>query len=152
MKTTFKHAVKSFRGTNRKEELYYSSYKNGEVVIAKTLPEPTIKAHHHIFGTITKHLHKMYKTLSAEYKLDLSCYAKLFSTLPENNDKLPASGSALFTGMLWKLKKLHPEIDLATITREEIVQNEYPMRSVVESMQNGLLVEIEEASMLDHVM
>jgi hypothetical protein len=152
MKPTFKHNVRTFKGINRKEGLTYCRYNNGNLIIAKTLPKREATAQNHTFGTITKHLHELYKSVSPGYKLDLSNYAILHSQLPAISHKLQASGSALFTGMMWKLKHLYPEIDMATITKEDILKNEYPVRTVRESMENGLLLEIPEAMMLEHKM
>jgi hypothetical protein len=41
------------------------------------------------------------------------------------------------------------EIDLVTLTREDILKKEYPVRSIVESMQAGMLQDIPEAMVLD---
>jgi hypothetical protein len=152
MKATFKHSVRTFRGVNRKEDLVYCHYNNGNLVITRTLPKREITEKNHTFGAITKHLHDLYKSISAEYKLDLANYAKLYSTLSNVNCKLSPSASALFTGMMWKLKGQFPEIDLVTLTKEDILKHEYPVRSVFESMQNGLLTNIPEASILTHEM
>jgi hypothetical protein len=149
MKPTFKHRVKTFKGVNRKENLVYYEYNDGDLVIARTLPKREITERNHTFGAITKHLHELYASVSPEYKLDMSNYAILHSRLPATSHKLQASGSALFTGMMWKLKKQNPDIDLTTIQRDDIRKQGYPIRTILEAMNAGMLLEIPEASMLD---
>jgi hypothetical protein len=149
MKPTFKHNVKAFKGINRKEDLVYCNYNDGEIVIARTLPKRQATEQNHYFGAITKNLHELYKSVSPEYKLDLSNYAKLYSTLSAISCKLAPSASALFTKMLWNLKKQFPEIELAKITKDQILNCGYPIVTIQEAMGRGMLLKIPEASMLD---
>ncbi len=152
MKTKFKNAVRSFHGINRKEKLVYTLYNNGELPITKNLPIREITEDNHKFGKITKNLHVLFESLSTEYKRDLANYALALQSTHPSKDKIAIRAYGLFSRMMWSLKKQHPEIDLATLTREDILQNGYLVRTIVEAMQNGLLLEIEEASMLTHVM
>jgi hypothetical protein len=50
--------------------------------------------------------------------------------------------------MFFTLKKQFPEVDLTTLSKDDILKNEYPVRTVVESMKSGMLQDILEAGML----
>ena len=63
-------------------------------------------------------------------------------------DKIPANCYANYLRMMWALKKQIPEIDLSTITKDDILKNEYPVCSVVQAMDAGLLPNIDERVML----
>jgi|WetSurMetagenome_2_1015567.scaffolds.fasta_scaffold299829_1 hypothetical protein len=149
MKPTFKHNVKTFKGINRKEDLVYCKYNDGEIIIVRTLPKRQATEQNHHFGAITKNLHDLYASVSPEYKLDLSNYAILHYQLQATSHKLQASGSAIFTKMLWNLKKQFPNIELSKISRDEILDYGYPIVTILEAMGSGMLLKIPEAMILD---
>jgi hypothetical protein len=51
---------------------------------------------------------------------------------------------------LYILKDAVPEVDLLTITPEEVVANEYPLRTVKEAIEYGLLPSIPRCDDLDN--
>jgi hypothetical protein len=150
MKTKFTNCVRSFSGRLKSQGLVHCKYNQGNLVITRKYPVVEIIEHHHTFGNRGKNLAALFKTLSPEYVSDLKNYAALFSKTVNINEKLPPSYYSLYLRMMWKLKHLYPEIDMATITRDDILQHEYPIRSVLESMESEMLLQIEEASMLNH--
>jgi hypothetical protein len=146
MKVKFKGSIRGMRGINRKEDLVYCNYNKGQLNVVRTLPKREATEQNVAFGKITTNLHNLYITISPEYKRNMSIYAIFLSQLPGVFRK--PSGYALFIRMMWALRNRYPEIDLETITREDILNNEYPIRSVVEAMQSGVLTHIAEAEML----
>jgi hypothetical protein len=152
MKAKFKHNVKTFHGINRREGIVYTLYNNGELLIAKNLPNREITEGNHNFGKITKNLHILFETVSTEYKRDLSIYALLLQSTHPTRGKIAIRAYGLFSRMMWKLKSQFPEIDLVTLTKEDILNQGYPSRTVAEAMKAGLLLEIEEGKMLDKEM
>ncbi len=54
--------------------------------------------------------------------------------------------------MMFALKRQIPEVDLSTITKDDILKQEYPVITVVDAMLVGLLLVIPEAGMLTNVM
>jgi hypothetical protein len=148
MKTKFKHFVRGFYGKFKSEGLVYCKYNSGALCFARKYPAYTESEQNKKIGIISKNLKELYVSISAEYKLDLKIYSKLMVNYMNLEEKIPASSYAIYTKMMWKLKKRFPEIDLTTITREEIMKQEYPVKSVVEAMEFGLLLKIEEASVL----
>jgi hypothetical protein len=152
MKPKFKHAIKTSHGVDRKEDLVYCEYNQGELIIAKHLPKRPLYETNRNFGFICSHLRQLYSTISAEYKQDLATYTLMYRSVSYDSQKIPISAYSIFTKMMWSLKKKFPEIDLSTITREEILAQGYPVRNIQESMKAGLILEIEEAGLLVHEM
>ncbi len=146
----FKHNVKTFKGIDRSEDLVYCQYNDGELTIAKHLPKRKIYPENRNFGAISSNLHHLYESLSPEYKSDLATYTLMYRGLKHDPHKIPMSAYSIFTRMMWALEKQSPEIALLTITREDILKHEYPIRSIVEAMKSGMLFNIPEASMLNH--
>ncbi len=152
MKTKFTNCVKAFYGRFKSQGLVHCKYNQGSLVITRKYPVLEIQEHHHTFGNKGKNLAALFHTLSPEYVADLKNYTVLLSRTTNLNEKLPATHYAVYLAMMWKLKHLHPEIDMATLTREDILQNEFPVRTIVEAMEAGFLMQIVEASMLIHEM
>jgi hypothetical protein len=152
MKPSFKHAVKNTRGIDRKEDLVYCEYNQGELIITRHLPKRPLYDSNRNFGTICSNLRHLYGTLSAEYKNDLSSYTLMYRSIMYDSHKIALSAYSIFTKMMWALKKQYPKIDLKILTREEILKNEYPVSSIAEAMGKGLVMVIKEAEMLNHKM
>jgi hypothetical protein len=150
MKPVFKHGLKGFQGTNRSEDLVYCSYNQGELIIAKKRPHRKADTNNRNFASIGKNLGNLFRTFTAEYKSDLHTYTLLLHSVAHNPHKIDVSPYMVYTKMMWTLKRLNPDIDLSTITREDILKNGYPVRSVNEAMRSGLLWNIPEAAMLEH--
>jgi hypothetical protein len=151
VKVKFRHAVKAFQGKFKSEGLVYCKYNDGALYRVRKYPCYTASDQNHIIGNAGRNLGKLFKTLSVEYKNDLKTYSALMSNYTDLADKIPANCYANYLRMMWALKKQIPEIDLSTITKEDILKHEYPVRTVVEAMEAILLPNIEEAQMLTNV-
>lgn len=152
MKVTFKHGIKALRGTNRKEKLVYCSYNDGEIIVARTYVENQLTENNHKVGRITINLHLLYNDLSAEYRRDLSTYCLILQTKKHNCGKIHLRSWGLFSKMMWALKKIFPEIDLSLISKTEIGTNLYPVNTIAQAMNSGLIESFPEAADLDHQM
>jgi len=99
-------------------------------------------------GNILANLHELYETISPEYKQDLNTYCLLLQVKVPDKRKVPLRAWGLFVKMMWALKRMYSEIDLCEINREDILKNEYPISTVGEAMDIGILFHIEEANIL----
>jgi hypothetical protein len=149
MKTKFTNCVKAFYGKLKSQGLIHCKYNQGSLVITRKYPIVEIEEHHHKFGSTGKNLRALFHTLASEYIDDLKNYTALLSRITNLNEKLPATYYGVYVSMMWKLKKNFPEIDMLTITRDEILKQEYPIRSILEAMENNILMTIPEGKMLD---
>jgi hypothetical protein len=152
MKVKFRHAVKAFHGKFKSEGLVYCKYNDGALYLTRKYPNYTPSDQNHKIGNAGKNLSNLFRQISDEYKNDLKIYAKLMTNYTNLDEKIPASFYMTYIRMMWALKKQIPEIDLTILTKDDILKHEYPVRTVVEAMQAGLLMHIEEASMLNHEM
>jgi hypothetical protein len=148
MKTKFTNCIRAFYGTLKSQGLVHCKYNQGSLVITRKYPSIEIEAQHHNFGDRSKNLAALFKTISPEYIADLKNYAILFSKTVNLNEKLPPSHYSLYLRMMWNLKHRYPEINMATITKDDILKNEYPVLTIVQAMGAGLLLSIDEANML----
>lgn len=148
MKVKFRHAVKAFQGKFKAEGLVYCRYNDGALYLVRKYPRYTPSDHNHEMGNAARNMGKLFRSVSAEYKSDLKTYAALMNNYTDLSEKLPAHCYAHFTQMMWALKRKIPEINLATLTIDDILINEYPVRSVAEAMEAGLLPAIPEGMML----
>jgi hypothetical protein len=150
MKTKFTNCVRSFSGRLKSQGLVHCKYNQGNLIITRKYPVVEIIEHHHTFGTTSKNLGKLFRSFSSEYVADLKNYTVLLSKRTNLNEKLSATHYAVYLAMMWKLKSQFPEIDLVTLTKDDILKHEYPVLSIVESMQSGMLQDIPEGRVLEH--
>jgi hypothetical protein len=151
MKTKFKHFVRSFKGKLKSEGLVYCNYNHGLLCVARKYPNFQAEERHHRFGLINTNLKQLYASVTYEYKMDLNNYSKLLIHYTNLSEQRPATHYAIFLKTMWALKKQFPEIDLSVLTKEDILQHEYPVRTVVEAMEAGYLLMISEAKMLSAI-
>lgn len=149
MKAVFKHAIQRFIGTNTKEDLVYCSYNHGDLQIVRTRPRRETDENNKSFGSVGANLSRLYHSLSEEYLNDLKSYTLMLATVQYDPNKLPMGHYAVFTRMVWSLKGQFPEIDMSTVSRDDILNAGYPVYSVKEAMESGHLFMIPEAMCLD---
>jgi hypothetical protein len=150
VKVKFRHAVKAFQGKFKAEGLVYCKYNDGALYRVRQYPRYTASDHNHEIGNAGRNLGMLFRTLSVEFKNDLKTYSALMTNYTDLGNKIPANCYANYNRMMFALKKQIPEIDLSTITKEDILKHEYPVITVVEAMKAGLLLNIPEASILTH--
>jgi hypothetical protein len=77
---------------------------------------------------------------SEVYKRDLKDYLLRYNLLPENEGKQAQYWGNLYVKLMFALQKTYPEtVDLANITREQIVSQNLPCRSIKAAVEAGLL-------------
>ncbi|HNX00527.1 MAG TPA: hypothetical protein PLE74_07710 [Candidatus Cloacimonadota bacterium] len=148
MKAKFRHAVKAFHGKFKSEGLVYCRYNDGALYITRKYPSFTASGQNHKIGNAGRNLGQLFQNVAIEYKHDLKTYATLMSSYTDLSVKLPANSYAYFVKMMYALKRKIPDINLATLTLDDILNNEYPIRTVAEAMEAGLLTNIQEGSNL----
>lgn len=113
--------------------IYCYNRKTNECIVRQpgkfTPPESTER-----LARVSKNIQTIYKQLSEGFKLDLKRYVRL-------NSKF-YSHYALFIKFMSMLHDRFTEIDLETITIEELRDSNYPIHSVTEIIEAGLLTRI----------
>jgi hypothetical protein len=75
-----------------------------------------------------------------------------YNGLPENAEKEMYSWVNIYLKMMHQLAKSYPEIDLKTITRDYIYDNNLPCISVKRAVEAGLLPPVTDWELLDRTL
>jgi len=82
---------------------------------------------------------------SKDYQLNLIDYIRAYNNLPQNRYQPLRTWSNAFNKLMYALqKKLPGQVDLQTITRSQIIQQNLPCRTVKAAIQAGLLPEVKD--------
>ncbi len=80
---------------------------------------------------------------SAGYKRDLKDYLILYNQLPANVEKPAQVWTNLYNKLMFALQKKYPaQVQLVNITRDQILSQELPCRTVKAAVEAGLLPEV----------
>lgn len=148
MKPKFKHSVHSFSG--KLDGLVYCRDKRTGACYFRKYVKPTLVEQHHTFGQVNSHLAVFYGLLSPAYKGDLSSYTSFYKAQFVMIGMKNPTVYSFFLKMMFALKKKYPETDLSTITIDDVLKNEYPIRTISEAMKNDLLTSFETYVELDN--
>ncbi len=97
-----------------------------------------LNQNNHEFGSITKNLSSIYHIANEGYVEDLSNYADRFNLSLENIGRGMQAYTCI-TQMMYALRDTHPSVNLKTLTIEQIMTEELPVRSIKEAIDNQLL-------------
>lgn len=84
---------------------------------------------------------------SAEFRQNLRDYLAELKDLDESNTWL--SWHNVYVKMMWNMAAKYPEINLETITREQIYNDDLPCKSVSDAIFAGLLPEVQGFALFD---
>ena len=99
-------------------------------------------------GNTTKNLSVYYKSLSVGYVRDLKNYAdRLNMMLIGHGTRV--NGTSMNIKMMYLLKKALPVLDLSTITPQQVVDLELPIRTIREAVESGLIPMVARYEELD---
>ncbi|NLK49492.1 MAG: hypothetical protein GX294_02470 [Candidatus Cloacimonetes bacterium] len=138
MKVKFKYGIRTFSGTV--DEMTYSSYKNGSVCIGRRWVMPKLTEQNSEMGKTSQNLSKLWEGASTEYKDDFAAYARLYGQLKSNRRKAVNNGYSLFVKAMYAWAKTEdPELDLKTVTLQDIDTLGGRVASVYGCVSNGIL-------------
>ena len=137
MKVYFKHMVSGYVGTADDMIYYYDPRLRRIVARRKPHPKPT--EINHAFGRVIQNLTGLKP--SRFYVDDLLCYAERSYSAGLFRGIRPL-WTNLYVKLMFAMAKQYPHLDLATLTRAEIVNQDLPCRSVSRAVAAGLLPEV----------
>jgi hypothetical protein len=108
---------------------------------------PTLVEHHHRLGSITANLHSLKP--SDAYKDDMRIYLFRYNNLRGYENRQIRSWVNLYLKLMRDMAKQHPELDLRTITREDIYTHDLPCISVKKAIEADLLPQVYDWQSLD---
>lgn len=135
MKAKFKNCVKCLCGKND-EQVFYSYPGREEVYVRKYA-----KAEHNPSAERFKAIMANLKLLqpSTGYIRDFKNYLLQYNKLRENSDHRLSAWSNLYQKVLFGMVKVIPGLDLATLTKAQILEQNLPCRSVKAAIDWELL-------------
>lgn len=148
MKVKFQYGLAGYTG--KADGLVFCYNRRMGNVYARKKGQPKLTENHHKMGAITANV-LSFKP-SNGYKNDLRLYLMRYNGLPENADKLTYSWVNLYLKLMYKMAKMYPEIDLRTITRDYIYAQNLPCVSVAQTVEYGLLPEVTDWQLLNHLL
>ncbi len=87
---------------------------------------------------------------SQAYKEDLTWYLELYNQLKQSKFTPVHSWNNLFMKVMFTMAKTFPGIDLKTLTRQQIYDDNLPCISVKSAMEAGLLPEVKNYKRFNH--
>ncbi len=140
MKVTFKNMVHGFTGT-ADEMIFYMSKRNGKIYARRKFKfknhsgQPPFKQAQNQIYLIQP---------SQDFKYNLLDYILGYNDLPQNRLKQVFSWCHIYNKMMWAMQKAMPgQVDLKTITRQQIYDQNLPCKTLKAAIEFGLLPEVE---------
>ncbi|MFO7660779.1 MAG: hypothetical protein R6V77_07685 [Candidatus Cloacimonadaceae bacterium] len=145
MKVKFKNLIQAYSGKCDGLVYYYNRRLNRMCVREYVKPKKT--AQNGIFAAISTNLKAL--NLSAAYKQDLKDYANLYMSRREKDRKAISNWYNIFMMLMYAMAEQY-SIDLRTISRTQIYEQELPCISVKDAVVAGLLPVVRNYDRLDN--
>lgn len=141
MKTKFKFGIAAYSGTI--DEITYSSYKNGQVCIARKYVKPRETIQNQKMASVGANLAKIYRSTGEDFRNDLKTYSHLYAHKVAKG-KLPPNGYAIFIMMMHAFhKEYHDSIGLDSITYGDIGDLYTEITNVKSAVEAGFLPRVQ---------
>lgn len=142
MKVELKFNLRGYSG--KLGNMVYSSYFNYKLCHSRIFSYPKLSASHIRMREVNNNLNALYMQANEAYRQDWKKYARRNGM--ENRSrcrgilKLPAPAKALFVKCMWKWAKANPGlVDLRSVSKEDIISLDSPLRMVCACVQCGWL-------------
>jgi hypothetical protein len=138
MKVTLKYKLRGYSG--KLGNMVYSSYYNYQLCHSRIFTYPMLTDTHNRMQEINNNLNALYMLSSEAYRADWKKYAQ--RNAMENRSRcggIPKQmppAKALFVQCMWAWAKANPElVDLRSVTKEDIINLDSPLRRVCACVQ-----------------
>jgi hypothetical protein len=147
MKAKVKLALPGYTGKMDDMVIYFNSKLN--CLVSRRYVKPKHSPSNTNFTAAVR----LSKTLgiSPGYLEDCRKYVTLYNSKNRRHGRSLSCWTNMLVRMLLRLQKFHPEIDLTTLTRQQIIENVYPCRTVTEAIGAGLLEKVNGYGLLDNL-
>ena len=134
MKVKLEFGFRAFSGTRDDTTYYYS--RRMRTSIARQKPNMPHQAINDTYRIIAQNISEIMP--SEFYKSDFRCYTSNLRDTQE--DSHIVSWYGLYTKMLWAMQKKYPDtVNLQTLTRAQIYEQNLPCKTVKAAIEDGLL-------------
>ncbi len=143
MKVKLKYGQLAYQGAI--DDLIYYWHPIAKRLIARRRPtQRRLGASNERIGNVAKNLKSL--DPSPEYRDNLRMYLAMI----RGTDKIERSmnWAGLFTRVMWSMQRQNPELDIATLSRDDIYTLDLPVISVRRAVEAGLLAPVPGVEML----
>ena len=148
MKVKFKYGIRTFSGTL--DEMTYGSYKDGQLCIGRRWVQPRPTDQNAAVGSAAKNLSSIWGQASEDYKADFKTYARRYGKQACAYNMLPPTGYSLWIKAMYAwAKDEDPDLDLSSLTFEDVVTLGSKVASVSACVSNGYLPAVSPYDDLD---
>jgi hypothetical protein len=145
MKVKFKNLISGYTG-KADDSVIYLHKETGQFIIRKR-PKVTLNPQNHAISNTSSNLRNIKP--SEAYKQDLRSYIHAYRTARIKNRRHFISWSNVFYAMLYEMQRQMPEqVDLKTLTRQQIYDQDLPCKNVAGAVTAGLLPQVKDWEML----
>jgi len=135
MKAKVKLMLPGFTGNMDDVVIYYNAHLNKYIARKKVMP--TFTPDNQIVKDIFAFARRI--KLSEGYLTDCREYIKLFNRKNRRHGIAMSTWPNVFLKVMRKMIDEHPELDIKTLTREEILVKELPCRNIADAIDAGYL-------------
>jgi hypothetical protein len=145
MKAQMKIMLPGFAGNMDDVVIYYNSHLNKYIARRKVMPKFTPS------NEIIKEIYAFARRieLSEAYKADCREYIKLYNRKNRRNGRAMSTWPNVYMKIMRALKAQYPQLDFATLTREEVIGCDLPCKTVAAAVKAGYLEKVPGFEKLD---
>lgn len=147
MKAKLKVLLPGFTGNMDDVVIYYNSKLNKYIARRKVKPKYTPD------NSIVKEMHAFRRRIGVTeaYLDDCREYIRLFNQKFRRQGRALSTWPNVFMKVMRAMKAQYPEINFKTLTREEILAQELPCRTIAAAVESGFLEKVPGGDALDHL-
>ena len=144
MKVTFKYGIGTFQG--KIDNSVFWPQKSGLASLMRKFTYPKLTSQNTKIGKIGKNLAIIWQDLEPDYCDNLRSYAQRYYVQYGSEGTFDPARSpyAFYTHMIWEWSKSHNNIDLVTLTYEDLLVTGTQISTVKNAIDNGYLRTIDQ--------
>ena len=144
MKVTFKYGIGTFQG--KIDNSVFWPQKSGLASLMRKFTYPKLTSQNTKIGKIGKNLAIIWQDLEPDYCDNLRSYAQRYYVQYGSEGSFDPARSpyAFYTHMIWEWSKSHSNIDLKTLTYEDLSVTGTQISTVKNAIDNGYLRTIDQ--------
>ena len=130
-------------------ELVYCYNRRTGKMYARTYAYPKLTANNHKMGSVSKNLFGIEP--SSGFRYDCRTYAFNFASTKKGSQVKIWTWSNTYTHLMYALAAAMPDVDLSTLSRDEIYLRDLPCISIKRAVEAGLLTPVKDYDRLDNM-
>ena len=140
MKPKVKMNIPKLDGNEEKYVTYYNSHLDKYISRRKVIPKPSVS------NAIMKEIFGFAKRIiiSEEYKEDCRKYIQRYNREYHSQGKPMSTWPNVFLKIMRATLKDYPDLDLKTLSKEDIVKQILPCRSIASAIEAGYLKKVRD--------